>query len=161
MPIASYECLFLLDPTKTGSDPEALKTQLNGILEKHGAEVLVSRKWDDNRKLAYPIKGHKKGVYHLAFFKMESRKMADIELDIRLNELILRHLVSHIDPKWEDDMLAVAKDEHRSALQIMHEESSEGGGGAIGGVDDGLGLDEGGEGRRRPRRSPDAEVGKE
>lgn len=159
MPVTSYECLFLLDPTKTASDPEGVKTQLHGTLEKYGAEILASRKWED-RKLAYPIGGQKKGVYHLTFFKAESTKVTEIEHDFRLNENILRHMVAYIDPKWEEEMLAVAKDEHRFALQIMHEESPEGGGIPLAGAPN---EGEGGEGgpRRGPRRSPEAEVGKE
>ena len=68
MRVNSYECLFLLDPTKTAADMEGVRNTLNGTLEKYGAEVIASRKWDD-RKLAYPIKGHKKGVYHSRFLQ--------------------------------------------------------------------------------------------
>jgi small subunit ribosomal protein S6 len=169
MPVNSYEVLFLLDPTKT-ADLEGVKTQLHGTLEKHGAEILASRKWDD-RKLAYPIGGHKKGVYYLTYFKVDSKKMSEVDHDFRLNEVILRHLVSAIDPKWDEEMLAVARDDHRMALQVMHDESPEGGLGAgpaagPGGppIAEGVPVgDEGGEGRGRrgPRRSPEAEVGKE
>jgi len=173
MPVNNYECLFLLDPTKS-ADLEAVKAQLHGTLEKFGAEILASRKWDD-RKLAYPIKGHKKGVYYLTFFKAESKRMSEMEHDFRLNDVILRHMVSAIDPKWNDEMLAVAQDDHRSALQIMHEESPEGGAvgapagappGAPAGSPPGEGVPTGEEGgdrgpRRGPRRSPEAEVGKE
>src|SRR5215213_5539584 len=114
MPVTSYECLILLDPTKTATDADGVKAQIHGTLEKYGAEILASRKWDD-RKLAYPIGGHKKGVYHLAFFKVDTQKVTEIDHDFRLNEVILRHMISHIDPKWEEEMLAVAKDDHRFA----------------------------------------------
>src|SRR5262245_45772580 len=171
MPVNSYECLFLLDPTKTAADMDGVKGQLHGTLEKYGAEILASRKWDD-RKLAYPIKGHKKGVYHLTYFKADSRKMSEIDHDFRLNENILRHLISVIDPKWDEEMQAVARDDHRFALQVMHEESPEGGAGvgagpgSVPGVvsgEEGIPTDEGGEGRQRrgPRRAPEAEVAKE
>jgi len=169
MPVNSYECLFLLDPTKTG-DMDSVKAGLHGTLEKYGAEIVVSRKWDD-RKLAYPVRGHKKGIYHLAYFKVDSRKMLEIEQDFRISEVILRHMVSAIDPKWEEEMQAVARDEHRMALQIMHEEAPEGGSGPgpapVGepGVpgEAAVGGEEGGERPRGrgPRRSPEAEVGKE
>jgi small subunit ribosomal protein S6 len=171
MPVNSYEVLFLLDPTKT-TDLEGVKTQLHGTLEKHGAEILASRKWDD-RKLAYPIGGHKKGVYYLTYFKCDAKKMTEVDHDFRLNEVILRHMVSAIDPKWDEEMLAVARDDHRMALQVMHDESPEGGGGGLApagppgatGAPVAEGAPAGEEGgdrsRRGPRRSPEAEVGKE
>ena len=162
MPVKSYECLFLLDPTKTATDLDGVKGQLHSTLEKYGAEVVASRKWDD-RKLSYPIEGHKKGVYHLTYFKAESLKVTDIDHDFRLNETILRHMITLIDPKWEEEMLAVAKDDHRFAVQVMHEEAPEGGPPLV--VDgvpvpDLQGGDDAGA-RRGPRRSPEAEVGKE
>lgn len=163
MPVNSYECLFLLDPTKTATDMDGVRAQLHQTLEKHGAEILASRKWDD-RKLAYPIKGHKKGIYYLTYFKADSKKISEMELDFRLSEIILRHMVSVIDPKWHDEMLAVAQDDHRFALQLMHDESPEGGGGAAGGpagapVEGGV---PGGEERPRrgPRRGAEAETEK-
>jgi hypothetical protein len=76
-------------------------------------------------------------------------------------------MVSAIDPKWEEEMLAVAKDDHRLALQVMHEEAPEGGAAPVGEVvgvpGDGVAAgEEGGERPRRgPRRSPEAEFGKE
>ena len=86
MPVNSYECLFLLDPTKIATDVDGVKAQLHGTLEKYGAEILASRKWDD-RKLAYPIDGQKKGVYHLTYFKVDSQKVTEIDHDFRLNEV--------------------------------------------------------------------------
>lgn len=159
MPVNSYECLFLLDPTKTATDVEGVRAQLHQALEKYGAEILASRKWDD-RKLAYPIRGHKKGLYYLTYFRMESKKITELEHDFRLSEVILRHMVSVIDPKWNEEMLAVAQDDHRLALQVMHDESPEGGGGG-GGAPAGPGGapaegegagGEGDRGRRGPRR---------
>ena len=50
MPIANYECLFLLDSTKTSGSLDAARGQLHGILEKYGAEILASRPWSDIQK---------------------------------------------------------------------------------------------------------------
>ena len=171
MPVNSYECLFLLDPTKTATDLEGVRTQLHHTLEKYGVEILASRKWDD-RKLAYPIKGHKKGLYYLTYFKADSQKISELDHDFRLSEVIIRHMISVIDPKWNEAMLAVAQDDHRFALQVMHEEAPEGGAGAgpagpagPGGapVEGGApaGGEEGGDRRRGPRRGPEGEPGKD
>ena len=117
------------------------------LLEKNNAEVLVSRPWDE-RKLAYPIKKHKKGLYYLTYIRTEGKNLIDLERDIALNELILRHLVLRVDPKLVEAMLTVARDEKALALQSAHEGPEEGGGEKPAGED---GADRG-RGTRRPRR---------
>jgi small subunit ribosomal protein S6 len=150
MSVQHYEILFLLDSTKTSGNLDTAKAQLHSTLEKHGAEILASRPWDD-RRLAYPIKGQKKGQYYLTFFKADSLKITEMEGDFRLSEIILRHLVSHIDPKWVTEMLEVAKDDHRQAYQAMREEAPEGGGEVIPGLEEFEGIDGDGKPRRRSR----------
>jgi small subunit ribosomal protein S6 len=110
-----YECMFLLDANKIAGDMPAAQQQLHGILEKHQAEILASRPWDE-RRLAYPVNGHKKGLYYLTYFKIEGKKLVDIEQDVSLNETILRSIVLRVDPKLVDTMLAIARDEHATAL---------------------------------------------
>jgi small subunit ribosomal protein S6 len=150
MPVNNYESLVLLDPTKVGSDVDAAKATIHGILEKYGSEILASRKWDD-RKLAYAIDGHKKGLYYLVHYKVDSLKVKQIELDFRLNENVLRHMTSNIDPKWVEEMLAVAKDETKFGLQLLADDNDP--------SNDGFDSDMGD--RPRRRRNVEAEVGKE
>src|SRR5262245_5863933 len=122
MPANVYECLFLLDPTKVAGDVPAAAKQIQGILERNQAEILASRPWDE-RKLAYPIGGHKKGLYYLTYFRTEGNNLRNIEHDCSLNELILRSLVLKIDPKLVDVMLQVARTEHALALQSVTNEA--------------------------------------
>jgi small subunit ribosomal protein S6 len=125
-----YEFMFLFDSSKTSGDVPGAVQALHSMFEKHGAEVLASRPWNE-QKLTYPIGHQKKGLYYLIYVRCESTKIVEIEGDLRLNETLLRYLPVVIDPKWEAEMLAVAKDEHALALQIGHNEeaieSSEGG----------------------------------
>lgn len=118
----TYECMFLLDTNKVSGDVSAAAKQLHGILEKNQAEVLASRPWAENR-LAYPIKGHKKGLFYLTYFKSEGKHLVAIEHDFALNEMILRAMVLRIDPKLVDTMLALARDEHAMALHAATEEA--------------------------------------
>ncbi len=121
--------------------------QLHAILERNQAEVLASRPWDE-RRLAYPISGHKKGLYYLTYFRTEGKNVATIEHDVALNETILRALILKVDPKHVDIMLQLARDEHAVALQTVTEPPDEIG---LGGDDHG---DRGH--RRGPRRKEDA-----
>lgn len=139
MPANVYECLFLLDPNKVAGDVANAAKQLHAVLERNHAEILASRQWDE-RRLAYPIKNHKKGLYYLIYFRADGPRLLEIERDFRLLEVVLRHLVLKIDPKLVETMLALARDEHALALQMAAPDVTEG---DI--------LDDGGE-RRGPRR---------
>jgi small subunit ribosomal protein S6 len=131
--------MFLLDTTKVSGDHATAAKLLHSILERNHAEVLASRPWEDNRKLAYPIKGHKKGLYYLTYFRAEGQNLTPLERDFALNETILRTLILRVDPKLVDIMLNVARDEHAVALQTVNEPPPE---------------DNGGEPERGPRRGP-------
>jgi small subunit ribosomal protein S6 len=149
MPANVYECMFLLDPNKVAGDVPAAAKQLHGLMERHQAEVLASRPWDE-RRLSYSVGSHKKGLYYLTYFRTEGKNVSPLEGDFRLNEMILRHLIIKVDPKLESIMLAVARDEHAMHLQSVTEDA----------VDDieGLGGDGGDRGHRRPpRRDKDGE----
>src|SRR5260370_14455292 len=118
MPV--YECMFLLDTNKVAGDVPAAAKQLHGILERNHAEMLASRPWDE-RRLAYPIKNHKKGLYYLTYFRSEGQNIPGIERDCALNEMILRMMILHIDEKLVDAMLAMGRDVHAVALQTVNE----------------------------------------
>ncbi len=113
-----YECMFLLDANKVAGDVPSAAKQLHGILEKHQAEILASRPWDE-RRLAYPIKGHKKGLFYLMYFRIDGKHLPEVERDFALNETILRTLTLLVDPKLLDTLLALARDEHALALQAV------------------------------------------
>ena len=144
----TYECMFLLDTNKVAGDIPAAAQQLHAVLERNHAELLASRPWDD-RRLSYPIKGQKKGLYYLTYFQTEGKNLVPIERDFALNELVLRLLIIRIDPKLVDTMLTLARDEHALALHAGAEEAGE----RV--EEEALG---GGRGPRRPRR---AEAGAE
>ena len=57
------------------------------------------------RRLTYPIKGQKKGLFYLTYFSSEGKNIVGIEHDVALNEMILRSLVVKIG-KLADTMLA-------------------------------------------------------
>jgi small subunit ribosomal protein S6 len=143
--------MFLLDTNKVAGDVQAAAKSLHTILERNHAEVLASRPWDE-RRLAYPIKNHKKGLYYLTYFRTEGPNLLNIERDMALNEVVMRSMTLKIDPKLVDTMLTLARDEHALALQVMAEEPGEG-------EANGAGGQEHGRGPRRGRRSEGEDKG--
>jgi ribosomal protein S6 len=111
--------MFLLDPNKVSTDAEGAKQQLHHVLERHGASIIVSRPWDYNHKLSYLINKQKKGSFHIVYYTMESTKQRELERDFALQEgLILRQLTLKIDPKWQDIVLGIAKEETGNGFAV-------------------------------------------
>lgn len=158
MPANVYECMFILDTTKVAGDLAAADKQLRTVLEKNGAEVLVSRPWDE-RRLSYPIRNQKKGLYYMTYFSSEGKNVAGIERDCSLVEMILRMMVIKIDPKLVDTMLALAKGEHATALHNYQEEPSEDGGAAGGPRGGGERAERPERGGERAERAPERSGG--
>jgi small subunit ribosomal protein S6 len=167
MPVATYETMFLLDSNKVSTDAEAAKQQVHHLLERHGGQVIISRPWDYNHKLSYPISKQKKGAFHIIYYTMESTHQAALERDFALAEgLILRLLTLKLDPKWQEAILGVARDDAGNGFAVrgMQEEASVAGVPGMGG--DMMGLDgdhmggshrdrDGGGGGRRRRSESD------
>ncbi len=101
--VGQYEGLFLINPTFAGGNWDAARQEVEHILNRANAEILHLRKWDE-RRLAYPVEGHKRGLYALAFFRCEGPKVAGIERDVQLSTNILRALIIKADHLGLADM---------------------------------------------------------
>ena len=107
MAVNTYECMLILDANRYARDPEGVSGQIGKFVEKHGGEMLVSRLWEE-RRLAYPIAGHRKGAYWLSYFKLESEKVGSIERDCQLSDSILRSLTLRVDERIADALVGHA-----------------------------------------------------
>lgn len=102
--MAVYEGMFILDAGKYSRDPAGLAQQINDLIAQFGGTVLAARLWDE-RKLAYPIKGHKKGVYWLTYFRMPGDNLTPFERQCEITDDILRKLVLKVDERIVDALV--------------------------------------------------------
>lgn len=91
-----YEGLFLMNNATIGSDLGKGLQFVQDILARAEAEVEAVCKWDD-RRLAYDIKGQKRGLYLLAYFKVSGGQIPNIERDVTLSEEALRCMILRAD----------------------------------------------------------------
>ena len=105
-----YECMFILDSNSYARDPSGVSGRIPKMVVQFGGEVLASRLWNEQR-LAYPIKGHRKGTYWLSYFRMDSTKLAAFRRACQLNEDIIRSLMLKVDPRLVDALVAHARGE--------------------------------------------------
>jgi small subunit ribosomal protein S6 len=69
--------------------------------------MLASRLWNE-QKLAYPIKGRRKGTYWLSYFRMDGGRLVDFNRACQLNDDVLRNLTLKVDPRLVDTLVAHA-----------------------------------------------------
>lgn len=90
-----YEGMFLFPPN-FAADLQSAVDHLHELFQRADAELLALQKWDE-RRIAYEIKGHKRGVYLLAYFRAPTAKMAGLERDCNLSEMLLRAMCVRAD----------------------------------------------------------------
>ncbi len=101
----NYEGMFLFDPA-VSTEWADVEAEINRLLGRAEAELIFSRKWDE-RRLAYEIKGRRRGLYALTFFRADGGRIASLLRDVELSERVLRLLVLRVDHMTEDEMCAV------------------------------------------------------
>jgi small subunit ribosomal protein S6 len=104
LPASTYEGMFLLDSAKAATAWDDTVKHVHDILTKHHSEIVASRQWDE-RRLAYPITGHKKGTYLLTYFRTDGTNLKEIVADCLLSDIILRELVLKVHPKLADHLV--------------------------------------------------------
>jgi small subunit ribosomal protein S6 len=108
MAVNTYECLLILDSNRYARDPHGVSGQFDRFVRNAGGEILVSRLWEE-RRLAFPISGHRKGTYWLTYFKVNSEQIAGIERECQLSESILRSLILKVNPRIAETLVSHAK----------------------------------------------------
>lgn len=101
-----YEGMFLFDPA-AASSWENVQAELDRLMSRAEARLISSSKWDE-RRLAYEIRGRKRGVYALTYFEADTSKLKGLERDAELSESILRYMVLRADHMTEDEMRQAA-----------------------------------------------------
>jgi small subunit ribosomal protein S6 len=102
-----YEGMFILDSNRFGRDHESVSGQVPAMVQKLGGEMLVSRLWEE-RRLAYPIKGHRKGTYWLTYFRLDGTRLAELQRLCQINDDIVRALFLKVEPRIVDTLVAHA-----------------------------------------------------
>jgi len=87
-----YEGMFLFDSNLAGKDWPGLERHVEELLKKNSANLLYSERWPD-RKLAYEVRGCKKGTYYLTYFNAIADTIPGLERDCQLSDRVLRLLV--------------------------------------------------------------------
>jgi small subunit ribosomal protein S6 len=100
-----YEGMFLFPQSATAELQTAID-HINELLARADAEIISLSKWDE-RRLAYDIKGNRRGVYFLTYFRADGTKLTDLERAGNLSEKLLRFMITRADHIEIEQMQAV------------------------------------------------------
>jgi small subunit ribosomal protein S6 len=94
---------MFLFPQSATADLTAATDHVKECITRHGGEIVSLVKWDE-RRLAFDIKGNKRGVYFLAYFTAPTDRLHSIERDCVLSEKLLRTLIVKADHLSREQM---------------------------------------------------------
>ena len=92
-----YEAMFIVKPDLTEEERKNLLGQINDVVSKNNGKVTESSVWSEKRKLFFPIKKYREGVYYLLNFSLAPSMVKEIMHTYKLNENILRALITKIE----------------------------------------------------------------
>jgi small subunit ribosomal protein S6 len=91
--LTSYEVTFILGESTTEADATAKLATITALIEAAGGSVTKHEAWG-MRELAYRIKGNLTGFYTTLWADMPAGSIANFEHELRLDESVIRHLVT-------------------------------------------------------------------
>ena len=105
---AVYEGMFILDSNRFARDRDGLPNDLKTIVEEAGGQIELSRLWEE-RRLAYPINGQRKGSYWIMYFRGPTSAITELNRQFELKDGVLRHLFIRLPDALVDPILEHAK----------------------------------------------------
>ena len=99
-----YEGLFLF-PQSVTANLQAASDHVKEILQRAEVNLISFKKWDE-RRLAYEVKGNRRGVFFLVYFEAHGSAIAKIDRECNLSEQVLRAMITRADNMSLEQMQA-------------------------------------------------------
>jgi len=94
--LKQYETVFIMTPVLSDEQMKETVKKFENILRDKGAEIIHQENWGLKR-LEYQIQKKSTGFYQLFEFKAEPHVVAELELQYRRDEKIMRYLTVTLD----------------------------------------------------------------
>ena len=91
-----YETVFILTPVLSAEQVKETVVKFKKSLKDVGAKLMHEEDWG-LKKLAYPIQKKSTGFYHLFEYEMEGEKVANMEVNLKRDEKVMRFLTVSLD----------------------------------------------------------------
>ena len=87
-----YEAMWIVDANTAREDYNKCLAGIREVIEKGGGSFINGDKWEE-RKLAYPIRKKKRGLYIITHFSAPTDAVIKIDRAAKLSDLIVRHMI--------------------------------------------------------------------
>ena len=94
----TYEAVFLIDAQLDEKSANVIFEQIKETITKNEGNIISARIWTEKRKLTFPIKKKQEATYYLVDFKLKPVLIEKLRQTYRLNENILRALITSGQP---------------------------------------------------------------
>ena len=118
----AYEAMFLFSQGAASDLPRTIAHLKDILVDRGQVEIIALKKWDE-RRLAYPIDNQKRGLYILVYFRANPLKLAEIERQCNLSEIVMRQLVIRADHLSEDEMRSANAEEDLNLEALLRQAS--------------------------------------
>lgn len=92
-----YEAMFIIKPDLSEDERKTVFNQVSDVVTKNNGSVASASVWLERKKLYFPLNRQQEGLYYLMNFSVGPLAVKDITHAYKLNENILRVLISKID----------------------------------------------------------------
>lgn len=92
----NYEGMLVIRPDLQEEAMKAVITQIAEAILKDNGQIEEAKIWG-KRQLGYPIKKLKEGIFYLISFKAKPEAISEIKKEYKLNENIIRVLITNKD----------------------------------------------------------------
>jgi small subunit ribosomal protein S6 len=92
----NYETVFILNPVLSDDQVKETVKKFEDLLVSKDAKMIAKEDWG-LKKLAYAIQNKKSGFYHLFEYQVDGEAIANLDLEFRRDERVMRFLTVRLD----------------------------------------------------------------
>jgi small subunit ribosomal protein S6 len=89
-----YECMFIVKSDLPEEERKVLFNQIADAVTKNKGSVLSAAVWAEKKRIFFPLKKCLEGMYYLITFTLEPSAVKELGQVYKLNENILRFLIT-------------------------------------------------------------------
>jgi len=109
-----YELIYIMRPAASSDQIQEINTRIRGIIDSENGKVLRLDNWG-KRKLAYECRKEMKGIYLYWLFLADPGLIAEIERNLRMSDLVVRHFSVKVDEDVHPDVRPTTVDDESFA----------------------------------------------